>query len=193
MGKEFELKYKASPEILEKIREDFQESFETIRMSTRYFDTPGGDLARRRWTLRLRQENDITVCGLKTPGRDMVRGEWEVMETDLERGLQKLCALDVPEEFPGLIRNGAVQVCAAEFTRLAGSLRRGDCVLELALDEGDFLGRHTRRHFAEVEAELKSGSRIDCEKFGAALAEKYGLETETVSKFERAFALAQED
>ena len=193
MGKEFELKYKASPEILEKIRQEYGGGFETLSMASRYYDTPDRALSARWWTLRLRQENGTAVCGLKTPGKNMVRGEWEVREPDLDLGLAKLCAMDVPEEFPDLVKNGVEEVCAADFTRLAKALTWGGSLLELALDEGDFLGRHTRRHFAEVEVELKSGSRRDCEAFGAALVEKYGLETETVSKFQRAFALAEED
>ena len=192
MGKEFELKYKADSRILAEIRALYGD-FTPITMESRYFDTPRRDLAPRRWTLRLRKENGVCVCGLKTPGKNLVRGEWEVENPDLASGVKELCKLDVPEAFPALVSGGLVEVCAASFTRLAKKIEYQGAVLELALDEGDFLGRTEKRHFAEVEVELKEGSREACEAFGAALAEKYGLETETVSKFERAFALAQED
>lgn len=190
MGKEFELKYKANGTKLASLREKYHDFF-AISMQTRYFDTPCGDLQQRRWTLRLRQENEKTVCGLKTPGKNMVRGEWEVENPDLEAGVKELCKLDVPKEFPALAGKGFRQVCAAEFIRLAKSIRYKGCTVELALDQGAFIGKDTRRPFAEVEVELKQGSRADATEFAQALAAEFSLEEETLSKFERAFALAE--
>ena len=191
MGKEFELKYKASPEVLDTLEARFG-GFHTITMETTYFDTPDRALGRRRWTLRRRYENGVSVCGLKTPGRNEVRGEWEVREENMDRGLEALCAMDVPEEFPGLIKAGLVQVCGARFDRRACLVTNGSTTVEIALDQGVFLGGSREKAFSELEIELKSGSRQETEAFGQALAREYGLETETVSKFERALALARE-
>ena len=52
MAVEYELKYRATPEILEKIPADFPGDYTVTEMTTTYYDTPGGDLAKLFWTLR---------------------------------------------------------------------------------------------------------------------------------------------
>ena len=74
MGREFELKYRATPEQLSAIREKFG-PFTEIAMNTVYYDTPDGALRPRHWTLRRRMENGTPVCTLKIPGTDGGRGE----------------------------------------------------------------------------------------------------------------------
>ena len=191
MGKEFELKYKATPQVLEALEAAYG-SFTPITMETAYFDTADRALGARRWTLRRRYENGKSICGLKTPGHNMVRGEWETEDENMESGVRTLCTMDVPEDFPELIKPGLQQVCGARFLRKARLITLGDTTVELALDQGVFLGGGREQAFAEVEAELKSGSRQAAEAFGAELSQAYHLETETVSKFERALALALE-
>ena len=65
MGVEFELKYRATPDILRQI-DGFAEG-ETVRyaMQTTYFDTPSGALSQRFYTLRTRQEY-AKATGLET-------------------------------------------------------------------------------------------------------------------------------
>ena len=191
MGKEFELKYKASPAVLTAMEQAFG-GFTPITMETTYYDTPGRDLGALRWTLRRRFENGVSICGLKTPGKNEVRGEWETENTDIRKGVETLCTMDVPPQFSELVKAGLVEVCGARFVRRAKLITVGSTTIELALDQGVFLGGGRERPFSEVEAELKSGTRQEAEAFGAALARKYGLETETVSKFERALALSRE-
>ena len=190
MGKEFELKYLASPEILQKIQEEFGD-FHAISMETHYYDTKDRSLQALRWTLRRRLENNRSVCGLKTPGKDLIRGEWETESPSMEEGLQALYRMDVPEDFERLTRAGILEVCGARFTRLAQEVPTEDGTVELALDQGVFLGGGQERPFSELEVELKSGSRQAAEAFAAELARKYRLETFWISKFERAMALAQ--
>ena len=60
MGREFELKYQAKAGDLEKIREKFGD-FKSISMETAYYDTPLLALRSRRWTLRRRLENGVSV------------------------------------------------------------------------------------------------------------------------------------
>ena len=192
MGKEFELKYKASPEVLSDIEKQYGD-FTSITMETTYYDTPTRALGALRWTLRRRYENGISVCGLKTPGTNEIRGEWETENEDMASGVRTLCTMDVPEQFPALMKEGLMEVCGARFLRRAKLVTTGSTAVEIALDQGEFLGGGKQRPFSELEVELKSGSRQEAEAFGAALAEQYGLQTETVSKFGRALALSQED
>lgn len=188
MGKEFELKYQASPEILAQIQARLGD-FTPITMETHYYDTPERDLGALRWTLRRRMENGVSICALKTPGTNDVRGEWETENADITQGVAALCRMDVPEEFRALAGKGLVEVCGARFTRLAKLVDYPGGSAEVALDQGVFLGGGKELPFSELEVELKSGSREAVEAYAAVLAQ--GLETQSVSKFERAMALAQ--
>ena len=191
MGKEFELKYQASPEDLKHILEDFGD-FSSISMETHYYDTKDGSLGDLRWTLRRRLENGVSVCGLKTPGKNLIRGEWEVESDSIQEGVLAICQMDVPEGFREAVRNGLKEVCGARFTRQARIASTADGTVEIALDQGVFLGGGREKDFSEVEVELKSGSREAAEAFARKLAGQYGLQELWISKFERAFALSRE-
>ena len=189
MGREFELKYEASPEILEKIREKYGD-FTEISMETTYYDTPALDLRQRRWTLRRRMENGRSVCTVKIPLADGSRGEWEVESTDLTAGAAELCGMGAPEEIMDYVNQGVLPFCGARFTRLAKTIALpGGCV-ELALDQGVLLGGGKELPFAEAEVELKSGSDGTALSFAEALAKEFALKPQPKSKLARAMALA---
>ena len=188
MGREFELKYQAKAGDLEKIREKFGD-FKSISMETTYYDTPLLALRSRRWTLRRRLENGVSVCTVKTPLPDGSRGEWEVEAPDISEGLPKLIALGAPEELSQIVRDGVAPFCAARFVRLAKLLPTQDGTVELALDKGVLLGGGKELPFAEVEVELKSGSDRAAEAFAQTLAAEFGLSVQPKSKLARAMAL----
>ena len=48
MAVEYELKYRATPEILERIQADFPGDYTVTEMTTTYYDTPGGGAGSRR-------------------------------------------------------------------------------------------------------------------------------------------------
>ena len=191
MGKEYERKLNAARSVLAAVEKQYGD-FHSITMETTYFDTPDRALGKLRWTLRQRMENGRSICALKTPGHDLVRGEWETENPDMTEGLKAICAMDVPPEFPGLVKNGLVTVCGARFTRKIKLINVGDTTVELALDQGVFLGGGKEQPFSEIEVELKSGTRQDTDRFADALSQKYGLQEGHISKFERALALSQE-
>ena len=187
MAREFELKYAATPEIQEKIREKLGE-FEEISMETTYFDTPEGALSARRITLRSRQENGICVCTLKTPGVGHGHGEWDTQAPWCAETAKKLweeCG-EKPVPFEAL-----VPVCGAKFVRRAALVRLPDCTVEVALDAGVLLGGGKERPLCEVEVEAKAGSEEAAAAFAQALAAEFGLSAERESKFRRASALAK--
>ena len=109
-----------------------------IEMLTRYFDTPEGLLKDRRWTLRIRRENDRQVLTCKTPGRDHSRGEWELIRTadapvPTQEELQALVDSGAPEALCRL--SSLKQVCGAgSFFELELELYSGnaDRLAELA-------------------------------------------------------------
>ncbi len=185
MGFEFELKFRATPETLEKIRQQ-QQPEGVIRMETTYYDTAEGSLAAKKYTLRLRRENDICVCTMKTPAGKFGRGEFEVMQDKIESAIPELCKLsgvDLPTA-------GLVAVCGARFTRHTKVVVCPDCTVELALDEGVLTGGGRQQPLCEVEVELKEGIPEGAVAYARAFAQVYGLEREEKSKFKRALELS---
>lgn len=189
MGREFELKYAATPEILRAIQAKYG-TMEIIAMETTYYDSRDQYFSSRKMTLRLRKENGVTVCTLKTPLAEGGRGEWECPATDIRQGLSQLLWQGAP--IAALPEDMELQeVCGARFTRLAIQLPAGDGTVELALDQGVLLGGDRKTDLCEVEVEQKTCSDAAAIAFAAALAKKYGLQSEPRSKFRRALALTK--
>jgi len=189
MGREFELKLRATPAKLAAILADF-EGFQEVTMETTYYDTPDQALSPLHWTLRRRLENGTSVCTLKTPCADGGRNEWQAECADITAGVEALCKAGAPEELKDLTAKGLEAVCSARFIRQALTLTLEDCTVELALDRGILRGGYRMELLAEVEVELKAGSEAAAIDFARTLAVKYGLMRERASKHQRALALA---
>ena len=188
MGREFELKFRASAAQLDAIRADF-DGFREINMVTTYYDTPDNDLFSRRWTLRHRRENDASICTLKAPCAEGGRSEWEVECDDINAAVAQLCSMGAPAELSELAAGKLEVTCSARFTRLATLVEQDGCTLELALDRGFLKGGFRMNLMMEVEVELKSGSDEAAIEFAKALAAKYNLVQERNSKHIRALSL----
>ena len=191
MGIEYELKYKATPEALDRLEAAYPGKGQQLHMESTYFDTPDGALSARFWTLRRRMENEKSICAFKFPVKGMGRGEFEVECSSIEDAIPELCKLSGMEELALLTQAGLTQVCGARFTRLAIPVTSGKSILELALDRGVLTGGGQEIPLFEVEAELKSGDPKDADLFGAWLQATFGLEPESRSKFRRALSLAK--
>ena len=183
MGIEFELKYRATPEIQAQLAKTGQ--WCSISMETTYYDTPSKALSSRLFTLRRRLENGVSVCTLKAPAGGDARGEWETQCETIEAAIPELCKLGCPAQLPELIADGLEAVCGARFTRLAGTLNTEGCTVELALDQGVLINGEKEAPFAELEIELKHGYREEVQVMGHLLAAAYELEVENKSKFQR--------
>ena len=191
MGREFELKFRATPEQQEAILSLYGD-FSTITMETTYYDTPNGSLSARNITLRQRLENGNAVCTVKTQLDGVGRGEWETNHQRIEDAIPVLCKLGCTEDLIALTAPGLVRVCGARFTRQCKTLAVEGSTVELALDRGILLGGGRELPLCEVEVELKEGREDDALLFAQILAAKYGLQQETKSKFRRALDLAKE-
>lgn len=192
MGFEYEWKFRADPRQQAAILASVPGPTQRIAMETTYYDTPSGQLAARRYTLRTRLENGICVCTLKTPGLGGSRREWEVHCHRIEDGAKMLCKLETPAELPALLSEGLVQVCGARFVRIAATVQLDGCTVELALDQGVLTGGGREIPLCEVEVELKSGSQEACDRYATELARRFCLEQEPKSKFRRALELRGE-
>jgi triphosphatase len=189
MAMEYERKFGATPELLEKIEKALGGVWTQYRMQTTYYDTVDGSLSGRKWMLRHRLENDAHVCTLKTPAGD-ARGEWEVACDRVEAAIPELCKLGAPGELLALTEAGVRPVCGAEFIRLAGIFALNEGQVEVALDKGVLFAGKKQTPLCEVEVELKSGAREVADTFAQELAARYGLAELADSKFKRARALA---
>ena len=191
MGTEFELKFRANPNVLQAIAAGLTGDRQRFSMETTYYDNAAGQLSARHWTLRRRFENSRSVCTLKTPAPDGGRGEFELECGSIEEAIPELCKLSSLPELLSLTADGVVAVCGAKFERLAITITLPDCTVEVALDEGALFGGDRQIPLCEVEVELKSGSRNGAIAYAQALAFAYRLEQEHGSKFRRALALAK--
>lgn len=190
MGREFELKYRATAMQQQAIGAAFGH-FRTIRMETTYFDTQNGDLSARHVTLRLRKENESCICTMKTPLPDGSRGEWECEADDLTQGIRRLSTLGAPEDLCRLALAGTIAVCSAKFTRLATEVPTAAGTAELAMDSGKLMGGGKEVPLCEVEIEHKSGSDQSTMELATIISTRFGLVREHKSKFNRALALAK--
>lgn len=189
MGYEFELKFRATEAAQVAIAQDG--SWHTVTMATTYYDTPSGSLSSRRYTLRRRLENGVSICTLKTPAGELGRGEWETECDTIEAAIPMLCKLGCPAHLPELTGEGLVPVCGARFTRQASTLEVDGTVLEIALDKGILFAGEKEIPLCEVEVELKEGSREQAAAYALALAHQHGLQPEPASKFKRALSLKE--
>lgn len=191
MGIEFELKFSASVEQQEAVATAYPLAYQPFHMETTYFDTTSFALSDRKITLRRRFENGISVCTVKTPVSTYGRGEWECRMDDINDAIPELCKLGASDELLTLTKDGVNAVCGARFDRRAGLLTFGESQLELALDRGILFGGGREIPLCEIEVELKSGSPEDAVGFAMALANRFGLQPENLSKFRRGLALAK--
>lgn len=188
MGIEFELKFKATPQQQERVRQMFDAPEQTIIMETTYYDTPTGQLSARHYTLRRRIENGCSVCTMKAPA-ELGRGEWELACEDVLEAIPMLCKLGAPKELEMLVKEGLTAVCGARFTRIAKPVKLPEATAELALDSGILLGGGREIPLCEIEVELKTGKPEAVIAFAGQLALGIGLVPEKYSKFRRALAL----
>lgn len=188
MGIEYEYKFKADRSVLLAMNAAFLQETKEISMETVYYDTPSGSLSSRRYTLRRRLENGVSVCTLKVPAGD-ARGEWETENVFIENAVSQLIAAGAPEELKELVKEGLFPICGAKFTRLAKTIVMENFVAELALDHGYLFGSDRKEPLCEVELELKSGDKEHFDRYVQRVAKAFALEEEKTSKFARALQL----
>ncbi len=190
MGREFELKYRATEEQFAALLADYPQ-LQPITMETTYYDTFDGKMGNYHWTFRRRMENGKSICTLKIPGQDGGCGEWETECQNIILAVPQLVKAGAPWLLAEFTVSGVAEVCGARFTRMAGHIELEGGSVELALDKGILTGGGKEAPLMEVEVELKAGEDDVAIAFARALAEKYGLVPEARSKYGRALALAR--
>lgn len=175
-------------------------SHDTLQMAAVYYDTPDELVYRSNAALRLRRENEKSVCCLKRTvkkeGALAVREEYETEAESLAEGLQKLPDAGAPRDFClFLSAQTFIEKARTEFTRNCYLLSfAGDApfTAEFAVDVGALGGNGNMQPFEELELELKSGDTAAFEAFALQLERDYALIPQKASKLARAIAAAKE-
>lgn len=173
-----------------------------IAMHAIYYDTAEGLTKQLRAGLRLRKENDRSVCCLKLPVEKAEglakRREYEVGADDIHEGLKILPNAGAPREVcDRFLASDLVVLCETEFTRRAfavscdakaivDSAVSASFDAELAVDAGVFRREGREQEFHEMEFEFKGGSENAFHAMAKRIQDAGRLDPQPLSKLARA-------
>ena len=173
-------------------------SHETLHMAAVYYDTPDDLVYRNGAALRLRKENEKTVCcmkrTLKKEGAQALREEYETEADSLQEGLLKLPDAGAPRDL-------CIFLSHQQFRELGRTDFVRNCYLlapepaftaEFALDVGALGCADHMEPFEEIELELKSGDAAAFQAYADALEQRFRLIPQKRSKLARAIQTAQD-
>ncbi len=166
-----------------------------FRMESQYYDTVDGLLASQKSALRLRRENDKSICCMKlrnvnTPEGMRAHEEYECEASSIKEGLGLLPGCGAPKDLCTKASDAELQViCEVSFDRCAVMLQEENTVCELALDKGELCHNGRSAPLCEIEMEFIAGSEDVFHKLAAELSSYLSLSPEPLSKLERARAL----
>ena len=167
----------------------------TIQMESSYYDTADGLLKKNQAALRLRRENDRSVCCMKLRNEDTPDGmraheEYQCEAVSLLEGLRKLPELGAPKDLcEQALAADLQEICTVSFRRCAVLLQEGDTVCELALDQGELRHEGRTAPLCEIELEYVAGGEDKSRALAAEIAQQLDLVVEPTSKLARAMAL----
>ena len=166
---------------------------EIIVMSTVYYDDIGGNLSSKKQTLRLRKENDRSVCCFKSALREMARIEVECEAEDIHSGSRLLSQHpDVPGDIAGVLAESTfVPLCEASYTRKTRMCSRDKTTFYLCFDHGYLKRGDDREPLCEIELELCDGEPELLQSVAQEITRKYGLTVCTQSKQQRAMSVGK--
>lgn len=171
----------------------------TIQMRSRYYDTANGLLVNQGIGLRLRQENEQSVCCMKIRGNAAddnadcglrKRSEYQCNATTIAEGLALLPTQGAPVAICQEAAAAPLElICEVDFTRYAILIQREDTVCEIACDRGEMRREDRRAPLCEIELEFVAGDEAIFHQIAATLAEQLSLVPEAQSKLARASQL----
>ena len=193
---ELEYKWKIPQETLAALAEHLHDlpgrlSHETLSMAASYYDTADGTVRRLGAALRLRRENDRTVCCLKRTvqkeGALAEREEYEQEAETLREGLQKLPQAGAPADLCKMLELQELRAFAmTEFIRNCYLIAAEGFTAEFAVDVGRLGNPEKMLPFEELELELKSGDPEAFRRCAEQLQAQFSLQPQPLSKLARA-------
>jgi inorganic triphosphatase YgiF len=202
---EVELKLRITDDLsLQRLMKDGQmlahsmDEFHTIDMRAVYFDTKDHDLSTRKWALRLRKENGVSVGvfkGNSVQNDDgvFIRDEFSVPADTLDMAIPKLLEVGAPPELATF--GPYLERCHIDFIRNACSVSLPNpespnpTIFEFAVDVGKIVVEQKQELLQELELELLAGEADPMVEFSKSLTQKYNLTKEHYSKYTRALFL----
>ena len=170
-----------------------------IHMQAIYYDTANQLLKQMGGALRLRKENDDTLCCLKLKeqgeGAYKTRKEFEVEADNIYDGLTGLASdVDESNDICNLLKNSTfVELCRTDFLRQAYllniELSSGSCRGELAFDYGKISLGTQSMPICEMEFEYKSDDFQAFFDFADLLQKEFCLTPQPLFKFARGMGL----
>ncbi len=168
-----------------------------ISMRAVYYDTADHRVAHWRGGLRLRQENDRSVCCLKLPAQSPAgqalknREEYECSAPDIHTGLRLLPEkAGAPEGLCRQIAQGELaEQGRTEFIRQVVLLTHTNCEAELSFDAGRIVRGGSELPISEIELEYKFGDINAFLALGHWMEATFSLTPEPLSKLARMMQL----
>lgn len=158
-----------------------------------YFDTPQLELMRQQIALRLRQVGGHWIQTVKGGGKVEEglhqRSEWEVPVTGGILDLNKLSSSPWHSFFTLDIQSRLIPIFVTDFWRTIWLMELPNCLIELALDEGEIQAKNKQVPICEVELELKSGAPESLFDLARELRKSIALQPEDRSKADRGYVL----
>jgi inorganic triphosphatase YgiF len=165
-------------------------------MTSRYYDTSANALSALRWSLRMRKEGDNSVVAMKTSAVDVTnlliaRNEWEYPCEDIYEAIPHLIGEGAPAQLGEIAsQSRLLERCRIEFSRRSIILKMPQGVMvDLSIDKGVIYADGKTSPIHELEVELMFGPAEELEPLCELFTQKFQLERESLSKYERALRL----
>ena len=167
-----------------------------LHMEAVYYDTQDHLMRRQGGALRIRRENDRSICcikrTLKRNGAQAIREEYETEAETLAEGFERL-----PES--GAPRDLCILLSHQNFSELGRTDFIRNCYLfvfdgktpftaEFSVDVGALGAADNMQPFEELELELKSGDAAAFDTYARELEKRFSLTPQPLSKLARAIA-----
>ena len=192
MDREIELKFLIPPDAAEAALGQLKGEGEVRQLDATYFDTPGHELRKAGFGLRVRDGEGGRKQTLKSAsaGGVFARGEWETAIAGPEPDRAALARTPAAALLEG---KALAPVFTARVERTARTVRVGGSVIEAALDQGELSADDKRAPVCELELELKSGEAHALFDLARDIARHVPLRLSLASKAERGYGLAVAD
>ena len=207
MGKETEIKLRASQATLQTLRDHpllkkrNKSGWQRVELFNQYYDTAARDLAHARVALRVRRDGEQFIQTLKSRGNSVAglseRNEWDWMLSSAELDLTLLDDSCWPASLANLDKRQLQPIFRTDFVREKAEIAWGRgktrVVIEAALDQGQVIAGSQSEAISELELELRQGEPAALLELAVELAASLPLMPCDISKAERGYRLFDAD
>jgi triphosphatase len=164
-----------------------------VKLRSVYFDTPGRDLHRAGFSLRVREMNGVFLQTVKSSGGRSLfdRAEWESVIGSGKPDRLAWKGTAIAHILKGTPKKSLCPIFTTTVVRNIGVIEEGDNVVEVSIDEGRVEVGACSEPILELELELKSGDQAALFAVAHRLSAHAVLRLSFVSKAERGYRLIE--